>query len=119
MAALWRDRAITTIRGADKTPKTTDRWSPSRPSRPASMQAQMLVGQMSAYGASEPIIEPTIEGGFQIESENGTRELDFAIVPNGSIVLLQVEDEKLIGERQFNLEELGSLLDWLARARKK
>ena len=79
------------------------------------MQAQMLVNQMSSYGASEPVIESTIEGGFQFESQNGRRELDFAVAPDGSITLLQAENEKLVSERPLILEELPGLLDWLAR----
>jgi hypothetical protein len=109
----WQDRALAAIRATERILPVTDRWSPSQPTGSTLRQAKLLLNFIGGYEA-EPVIEPTIEGGLEFEWCNGTREMNVSVKPDGSMTLLQVEDDALFREGEFDFSEIENLFRWLA-----
>lgn len=115
-ADLWLRPAQRKISELAQLPENWDSYG-SRSIQPAAIkQAADLIAYLSKFNLPSPHIFPVSGGGIQLEFEQGGRELEIEILPDGSLEFLKVDEKGEMQEGKVlsgSEPEIRRLVYWL------
>jgi hypothetical protein len=114
----WRENAINWIHNhaSSITEPAPSRYHAPRPTTIAQQHALEIIRSLpdGFFALSELAV--THENGIELEWRNDTQELTVEVLQDGSLEILQCENDEIIGEKTLPRPDwrLGSSFDWLA-----
>lgn len=109
---LWLKDAQDELHKLKELPENWDSYGSSRIKDKAVKTTANLLVDTAKFGMPKPYIFPVSGGGLQLEWQQGNKELEIEILPNGKIEYLKVNENGEMEEGEILELDIWRLVKW-------
>lgn len=110
--SLWLQDSQKELQNLKTLPENWDSYGSPQITNQASKKVADLLHNLACFGLNKPNLFPVSGGGLQLEWQNGERELEIEVLPDGTIEFLIVNENEEMKEGKATEGDILRLAQW-------